>query len=41
MSGNTVKMHLQHIMRKLRVQNRTEVVLLLGSRTSPGMNTVQ
>ncbi|WP_315927289.1 response regulator transcription factor [Mesorhizobium sp. SP-1A] len=31
MSGNTVKMHLQHIMRKLRVQNRTEVVLLLGS----------
>ncbi|WP_315927085.1 response regulator transcription factor [Mesorhizobium sp. SP-1A] len=32
MSGNTVKMHLQHIMRKLRVQNRTEVVLLLNSR---------
>jgi DNA-binding NarL/FixJ family response regulator len=41
MSGNTVKMHLQHIMRKLRVQNRTEVVLLLGSRNSPGINTVQ
>lgn len=32
MSGNTVKMHLQHIMRKLRVQNRTEVVLLLPPR---------
>ncbi|WP_315928899.1 response regulator transcription factor [Mesorhizobium sp. SP-1A] len=32
MSGNTVKMHLQHVMRKLRVQNRTEVVLLLGSK---------
>ncbi|MBA8840021.1 DNA-binding NarL/FixJ family response regulator [Ochrobactrum sp. RH2CCR150] len=41
LSGNTVKMHLQHIMRKLRVQNRTEVVLLLGAKTSPGINTVQ
>ncbi len=29
LSGNTVKMHLQHIMRKLHVQNRTEVVVLL------------
>ncbi len=32
MSGNTVKMHLQHIMRKLHVQSRTEVVVLLGSK---------
>lgn len=32
MSGNTVKMHLQHIMRKLHVQNRTEVVVLLGAK---------
>jgi DNA-binding NarL/FixJ family response regulator len=32
MSGNTVKMHLQHIMRKLHVQNRTEVVVLLGPK---------
>jgi len=35
MSGNTVKMHLQHIMRKLHVQNRTEVVVLLGPK-DPG-----
>jgi DNA-binding NarL/FixJ family response regulator len=32
MSDNTVKMHLQHIMRKLHVQNRTAVVVLLGSK---------
>jgi DNA-binding NarL/FixJ family response regulator len=25
-------MHIQHIMRKLRVQNRTEVVIQLGKR---------
>jgi DNA-binding NarL/FixJ family response regulator len=39
MSGNTVKMHLQHIMRKLHVQNRTEAVVLvqkmLGWRNLP------
>jgi len=27
-----VKMHVQHIMRKLQVQNRTEVVARLGYR---------
>lgn len=31
LSENTVKMHIQHIMRKLRVQNRTEVVVRLGA----------
>jgi len=36
LSGHTVKMHLQHIMRKLRVQNRTEVVARLGHQTSNG-----
>ncbi|MCC5977294.1 MAG: response regulator transcription factor [Salinarimonas sp.] len=34
LSDNTVKMHLTQIMRKLKVTNRTQVVLLLG-RTSP------
>jgi len=34
LSGNTVKMHLQHIMRKLNVQNRTEVVARLGQAPS-------
>lgn len=34
MSGNTVKMHLQNIMRKLHVQNRTEVVVLLGAQAN-------
>jgi DNA-binding NarL/FixJ family response regulator len=34
MSENTVKMHIQHIMRKLRVQNRTEVVIQLGKRAA-------
>ncbi|AYG60029.1 response regulator transcription factor [Rhizobium jaguaris] len=32
LSGHTVKMHVQHIMRKLQVQNRTEVVARLGYR---------
>jgi DNA-binding NarL/FixJ family response regulator len=36
LSGNTVKMHLQHIMRKLQVQNRTEVVARLGQKASNG-----
>jgi DNA-binding NarL/FixJ family response regulator len=34
LSGHTVKMHLQHIMRKMQVQNRTEVVAKLGHRLS-------
>ncbi|OHV74389.1 helix-turn-helix transcriptional regulator [Ensifer sp. LCM 4579] len=36
LSDHTVKMHLQHIMRKLQVQNRTEVVALLGGRNGSG-----
>jgi DNA-binding NarL/FixJ family response regulator len=38
LSDHTVKMHLQHIMRKLQVQNRTEVVALLGGRAGRGGN---
>lgn len=30
LSDNTVKMHLTHIMQKLKVTNRTQVVLLIG-----------
>jgi len=33
LSENTVKMHIQHIMRKLRVQNRTEIVVRLGAES--------
>lgn len=40
LSGNTVKMHLQHIMRKLHVQNRTEVVLLVAAKTTALRDTV-
>lgn len=36
LSDHTVKMHLQHIMRKLQVQNRTEVVALLADRATGG-----
>ncbi|MDF0695348.1 response regulator transcription factor [Rhizobium sp. MC63] len=36
LSGHTVKMHLQHIMRKLQAQNRTEVVARLIQRTAGG-----
>ncbi|WFU07894.1 response regulator transcription factor [Rhizobium sp. CB3090] len=36
LSGHTVKMHVQHIMRKLQVQNRTEVVARLGYRLANG-----
>lgn len=36
LSGHTVKMHLQHIMRKLQAQNRTEVVARLGQRAADG-----
>lgn len=41
LSDNTVKMHLQHIMRKLRVQNRTEVVLSLGVKAASNGSAVQ
>lgn len=37
-SENTVKMHIQHIMRKLRVQNRTEIVIQLGKRAQDSNN---
>jgi DNA-binding NarL/FixJ family response regulator len=37
MSENTVKMHIQHIMRKLRVQNRTEIVIQLTKRAAQDM----
>ncbi|MBB3285292.1 DNA-binding NarL/FixJ family response regulator [Rhizobium sp. BK347] len=36
LSGHTVKMHLQHIMRKLQAQNRTEVVARLVQRAASG-----
>ncbi|RFB98108.1 helix-turn-helix transcriptional regulator [Rhizobium leguminosarum bv. trifolii] len=36
LSGHTVKMHLQHIMRKLQAQNRTEVVARLIQRAAEG-----
>jgi DNA-binding NarL/FixJ family response regulator len=38
LSGHTVKMHLQHIMRKLQAQNRTEVVARLGQKPPNGQN---
>ncbi len=38
LSDNTVKMHLTQIMRKLKVTNRTQVVLLLGGNR-PEKNT--
>lgn len=38
LSGHTVKMHLQHIMRKLQVQNRTEVVARLGQRATSNIS---
>jgi len=34
LSDNTVKMHLTNIMKKLKVTNRTQIVLLLGHRQS-------
>jgi DNA-binding NarL/FixJ family response regulator len=40
LSGHTVKMHLQHIMRKLQAQNRTEVVARLGQKFSSGPNVL-
>ncbi|MBP2447483.1 DNA-binding NarL/FixJ family response regulator [Rhizobium leguminosarum] len=36
LSGHTVKMHVQHIMRKLQAQNRTEVVARLVQRAADG-----
>ncbi|WP_085739136.1 response regulator transcription factor [Rhizobium sp. CIAT894] len=38
LSGHTVKMHLQHIMRKLQAQNRTEVVARLVQRAAGGQD---
>lgn len=38
LSGHTVKMHLQHIMRKLQAQNRTEVVARLVRRAAGGQD---
>ncbi|MBB3135369.1 DNA-binding NarL/FixJ family response regulator [Rhizobium pisi] len=38
LSGHTVKMHLQHIMRKLQAQNRTEVVARLIQRAAGGQD---
>jgi DNA-binding CsgD family transcriptional regulator len=35
LSENTIKMHLTQIMRKLKVTNRTQVVLLLRSKPEP------
>ena len=34
LSENTVKMHIQHIMRKCRARNRTEAVLRWSGRTN-------
>ena len=32
MSENTVKVHLQHIMKKLNVRNRTQIAMLARTR---------
>jgi DNA-binding NarL/FixJ family response regulator len=41
MSENTVKMHIQHIMRKLKVTNRTEAVVLWSRAGSGALSTAK